>query len=297
MNETENRLRVDYRKEDDIRKILPSTPRQNHHLAQNHLVVQYYEQPPGEMPENRTHQHLLTVHLDNERGIQEHCLDGKKFIAPIADGQISLFPAHSCHGGNWNTLVKLNVLILEPQYLSELAHESVDGERVELRPILNTNDPIIYNITSLLHQELKLSFSQSPLYVDGLATALSAHLLRQYCTRSHRLQNYQDGLPQAKLQQAIDFIQAHLSETLSLDAIAQELGMSRYYFCRLFKASMGISPYQYLLQCRIERAKELLVRGKMSSAQVAIAVGFTDQSHFIRHFKKFLGVTPKKLTT
>jgi AraC family transcriptional regulator len=71
--------------------------------------------------------------------------------------------------------------------------------------------------------------------------------------------------------------------------------MSRYYFCQLFKRSTGISPYQYVIKCRIDRAKELLLfRQDCSIADVAFQVGFASQSQFTKHFKKWVETTPKK---
>jgi AraC family transcriptional regulator len=298
MDEQKQLLTVDYKNDNDIRKILPAIPSHNsHQLGWNGVEVQYHEQPAGEMPENSTNQHLISVHLQNVLGTQERTLDGKKWVGPLENGQISLIPANSFHAANWTNLAKVNILILEPEYLVQLAHESVEVERVELRPILNIHDPIIYNIASLLLLESQSNKAQSLLYVGGLATTLSAHLLRNYCTIPQKLRKYEDGLSKVKLQMALDFIQSHLSETVSLEEISTELEMSSYYFCRLFKISTGISPYQYLIQCRIERAKDLLLQGQMRTAQVAVEVGFSDQSHLIRHFKKVVGVTPKQFLT
>jgi AraC family transcriptional regulator len=298
MDEQKQLLNVDYKKDNNVRQILPATSSYNsHQLGWNGVDVQYHEQPAGEMPANSTNQHLISVHLQSVSGTQERSLDGKKWVGPLENGQISLIPANSFHAANWTNLVKVSILILEPKYLVQLAHESVEVERVELLPTLNIPDPIIYNIASLLLLESQSNKAQSLLYVDGLATALSAHLLRNYCTISQKFQNFEDGLSKVKLQQAIDFIQSHLTEKLSLEIIATELGISSYYFCHLFKISTGISPYQYLIQCRIERAKEFLLRGQMSTAQVAVEVGFSDQSHFIRHFKRIAGVTPKHFLT
>jgi AraC family transcriptional regulator len=78
-----------------------------------------------------------------------------------------------------------------------------------------------------------------------------------------------------------------------LEATASEVGMSRYYFARLFKQSTGLSVHQYLIQCRIERAKQLLKQKKIAIANIATQVGFVDQSHFTRYFKRIVGVTPK----
>ena len=76
--------------------------------------------------------------------------------------------------------------------------------------------------------------------------------------------------------------------------MATEIDMSRFYFCRLFKQSTGITPYQYLIKCRVDRAKVLLMQRKLSIADVALEVGFSNQSNFTKHFKRLVGVTPQK---
>jgi AraC family transcriptional regulator len=102
------------------------------------------------------------------------------------------------------------------------------------------------------------------------------------------------GLPRYKLQKVIAYIDEHLSENLSLATIAQQIGISQFYFGHLFKQTMGVSPHQYLLQQRIERAKQLLLQNRPNIADIALAVGFSNQSHFTRRFKQVVGITPKR---
>ena len=128
-----------------------------------------------------------------------------------------------------------------------------------------------------------------------MATALAAHLLRHYSTHKPVLREYVGGLPKYKLKQAIAYINDRLSKNLSLAEIAQEVDMSQHYFCRLFKQSTGISPYQYVLGQRVERAKQLLLQNKLSIAEVAQEVGFSEQSQLTRHLKRATGLTPKQL--
>lgn len=71
--------------------------------------------------------------------------------------------------------------------------------------------------------------------------------------------------------------------------------MSPYHFARTFKHVTGVAPHQYVLKVRLERAKSLLLRGNLSIAEVAHKVGFFDQSHFTRYFKRLVGVTPQIL--
>ena len=96
------------------------------------------------------------------------------------------------------------------------------------------------------------------------------------------------------MNQAIEYINEHLDENPSLAAMADELEMSQYYFCRLFKQSTGMTPHQYLIQQRVEQAKLLLRQPELTITEVALACGFTHQSHFAKYFRKITGFTPKQ---
>jgi AraC family transcriptional regulator len=95
------------------------------------------------------------------------------------------------------------------------------------------------------------------------------------------------------LQQIIDFINVNLERNICLTELAEIVRLSPYHFARLFKKSTNISPHQYLIRCRIERAKQLMMMGNLSIAEIAQMVGFASQGHFTFHFKRLVGVTPK----
>jgi AraC family transcriptional regulator len=95
------------------------------------------------------------------------------------------------------------------------------------------------------------------------------------------------------LSYAIDYINTHLDQELSLDQLCAIAKLSPYHFARSFKQMTGLSPHQYIICQRVERAKKLLLEAQMSIAEVAIACGFTHQSHLNRHFKRLVGVTPR----
>lgn len=118
------------------------------------------------------------------------------------------------------------------------------------------------------------------------------YLLRHYSDFQQPLREDFGGLTPHKLQRAIAYINDRLGEDLSITAISQELEMSQYYFSRLFKQSMGISPYKYIMQQRIDRAKQLLKTTPLSVAVIASQVGFANQNQLAIQFRKFTSTTP-----
>jgi AraC family transcriptional regulator len=100
------------------------------------------------------------------------------------------------------------------------------------------------------------------------------------------------GLSSAQLRYTTDYISANLHKVLNLELIATHLQLNYYYFCARFKKSMGISPWQYVIKQRIDRAQELLKNPQLSIAEVAVACGFSHHSQLKKHLRKLTGTTP-----
>jgi AraC family transcriptional regulator len=135
----------------------------------------------------------------------------------------------------------------------------------------------------------------SSLLIDSLKTTLAIHLLRQYCATRPKLSSDCDGLSRLTLERVKEYIQEHLHQDLKLVELSAIAQLSPYHFLRLFKQQMKITPHQYILQCRIDRAKHLLQHSNLSIAEISVRTGFCDQSHLTRSFKRIVGVTPKQL--
>jgi AraC family transcriptional regulator len=119
-----------------------------------------------------------------------------------------------------------------------------------------------------------------------MASALAVHLLSRYSNRSCKIRCDRGKLSQQQLKRIVDYIDSHLDEELSLNELASVVQLSEYHFARLFKQTTGTAPYQYHIQCRIERAKQLLLQEESAIAQVAQTVGFASQGHLNYHFKR-----------
>lgn len=295
MSETQP-LTVDFTQEDEVLQILPRPAlRSSANLDWNGIYVQQHQQPAWETPEYAHTRHMLLIHNPKLTIQAERWFDGRRQQEQFGGGNnIVIVPATVLHQANWNQESPFFLLFLEPDHLIKVARESVTANQVQLSAHAAMHDPLIDQIGRSLAAELETNQIHSRLFADSLTIALSIHLLRNYANLQQPLREDTGGLPQRKLQQAIAYINDNLIEDLTVSAIATELGMSQYYFSRLFKQSIGVSPYQYVMQQRIERAKYLLQTTSLSIAAIATQVGFSNQNQLTVQFRKFAGTTPSR---
>ncbi len=291
----ENSLAIDVTRLDARKYVLTRAPiLSSHESGWKNLGLEYHIQPAYESPEHYSKNYVLVIRLKCQLELQRWLGECHKSEDSLP-GDVAVIPPYITHRAITVEESEFIALTLDSNFVANIAYESVDSDAVEVIPHFSKPDPLIYQITLALKKALEYNDTGSGLYADSMATALSAHLLQHYSAPKHSLQNYRGGLPRHKLQRVTEYIIDHLAEDLLLGTMAQEVGMSRYHFARLFKQSTGLSPYQYVIHCRIERAKMLLLQNKLKISEVASIVGFADQSQFTRHFKRILGVTPKEI--
>jgi AraC family transcriptional regulator len=288
-------LTVDFTQEQTILTVVPHPPLlTSKRLGWRGINVQSHCQPAWQSPEANYLQHVIVIVNASKGAIQaERTIEDQRQKEQLIDGSCVIIPANAKHRGSWDREVQFTLLNLEPIHLKQIAHETVNHDHVELIPQFARLDPVISGIGSNLRGELETDGVGGRLYAESATTFLAAHLLRYYCTRPHPLKDYTGGLPRYKLREAIAYIHHHLGKEISLEAISSHLNMSQYYFCHLFKQSMGVSPYQYVLRQRIEKAKQLLKQQTLAITDVALECGFANQTHFTKHFRKLAGITPK----
>jgi AraC family transcriptional regulator len=148
------------------------------------------------------------------------------------------------------------------------------------------------SIALSLLSELRTGGLGGRLYVESLANILSIHLLRHHSSVKQPSSPRSTGLDKATLRRVSTYIEEHLAEDLSLSTIALVAHLSPYHFTRLFKASTGFSPHQYVVGRRIERARLLLSTTNWPLTVIAHAVGFAHENHLARHFKRLTGLIP-----
>lgn len=188
-------------------------------------------------------------------------------------------------------------LYLSPALLTRTIAENsaLDPARVELVGHLNFQDSLLQHLLLALRDELLADGLFGQAYQETLSATLAHHLLCHYATLPLQTPTTPGHLSWQQVSQVRDYIYDHIAEGVSLARMAATLGFSISYFTRLFKEAIGLSPYQYVIQCRLERAQHLLQDPRLTIAEVAQQVGFTDQSHLHRHLKRSLGLTPSDI--
>jgi AraC family transcriptional regulator len=251
-------------------------------------------QPAHDTGEHRHNMSLITM-VTSKTPINQS-IDGQTKKNLVGDNNVFILPAGSLHRCNWQQNIEFMCMGLDENVFVEVGQELVNPDRIELIPHFATiEDPLIKGILLTLKDEMITTKIGSNLFIDQLKTTLVTHILRKYGVQKVQITTYADGLPRRKLNHVLDYIRANISNSLGLEELAQQVGMSQFYFSRLFKQSLGISPHQYVIQQRIEQAKILLQKGKLSLADIALECGFANQGHFNRHFKQLTGATPKEI--
>jgi AraC family transcriptional regulator len=221
--------------------------------------------------------------------------DGVNRFKPPLAGAISLVPAGSPVRWRWSGRFDWLHVFLDAQLVGRVAAESfeLDPARLEVPPLDGIDLPQIRTVMAAVDAELTAGGAGGSLAAESLANLLAVNVVRQVLSPSRPARGPDGALPRARPRAVVDYIEDHLSASPSLDQMAAIACLSPYHFARQFKAATGLPPHQYAVMRRVERAKQLLETGSHGSlAEVAMRAGFSDQSQFSRHFKRFVGVTP-----
>jgi AraC-like DNA-binding protein len=126
--------------------------------------------------------------------------------------------------------------------------------------------------------------------VAKLALYLSHHFASPLNPR--KKSEMEKGVDRCEVRRAIEVLQDTYTQPFDLDRFARTVGLSKYYLEKVFKKATGMSPYQYAIQLRVERAKQMLATSPKSIIDISMELGFFDQSHFTNAFKHFTGTSP-----
>ena len=259
------------------------------------LIVDHHIEPPDTVEEGAASYHLIGYGLNDFNPRQITRMDGKEYDGEMKKGDFWLKPDRTSGFWHWESTDECLIFAIEPAFLSKVAiqNDCANSNKIEILPVLKSHDPILDALAMQFQREISRAELGNQMYVESLANQFAIHLLRDYCAFPTTPKGYKGGLAPYKLKQIINYINDNLDQRIGLDDMADLLDLSSYYLCREFRNSVGVSPYRYLLDRRIEKAKGLIKNTKLSLVDVAYECGFSSQSHMTQHFRKMVGVTPK----
>jgi len=255
--------------------------------------LHYHCLPVLEVPQHLVTGHQLDIHLGPATPLRIR-QDGRWQTGHFFRGETIYTPPGTWCGGSWNAEREVLIISLDHAFLVHALQDSVRGDLADIAPQFKLRDPLIEHLGLALGAEFTVEQTVDRLYAESLATTLAVHLVNRYSARHQAVRAYRRGLPPHKLQRVLDYIHDHLADDLSLAALAASAHMNPHHLTRTFKQATGLPPHQYVMRQRTEQAKRLLARTERPIAEIALDVGFKDQSHFTKVFYRHTGVTPKR---
>lgn len=219
---------------------------------------------------------------------------GKHEEQAVVARQVCVIGMECPHRIAWRCAGDVAILRVGPGFLLDLPAEAMRRTEVYDLTVLAKGDVGMHEAARMLQSIAQNPAAHPPKYLESWGTVLATHVLRAHCGGTGRPKGKGIFSP-AQLERLAHHIQTHMQHPLTVNDLSREVGLSAYHFIRTFKRTTGESPHQYLLRCRLERAHELLKTGNFRVSEVSNSVGFYDQSHLDRHFRRRFGIRPKDL--
>lgn len=158
---------------------------------------------------------------------------------------------------------------------------------------IGIQDARVAAIIDLMHDEIAAGCPTGASYAEGLSVALASRVA-SLCATAPGGSRRNGLLNERQLKRVTDHIEQHISHELTIERLAGVINMSPFHFARCFKQATGMTPHQYVTRRRIERAREMVAAGVLAIGDIAMALGFSSQSHFADVYRKATGKSPRR---
>lgn len=245
--------------------------------------------------QNHGHEEIqITLPLSNANAWMKYqSSTGKTRNRQIKLGQTFLVSQHQFHQLNWQNTAELTLFYLHPRFICTAIDDSIENNHFEVGDRFSlVSDTLIHEVGVIFRYLCSKGMAAEKLYLESLANLLAVHLLKNYLNHKLKVPSLERGLSPKKLDLVLQYIEANLDRKITLSELANIAGVGKFYFCRLFKSSLGLTPYQYVIQQRVARAKKLLTRSNIPICDIALDCGFSSQSHLAKHFRSMVKASP-----
>jgi len=230
---------------------------------------------------------LEPAHMHAEWRPSGKLRQSKEFIG----NAVSVIPARIPHKTLWQRRAALIHIYIREEFLRRLASDVLQQDSFELQPTYLVRDLLIEELARLLYLESE-GGHLDPAVASAAVTTLCVRILRAYTVRQGEASYATGGLGPARERRVREYIEADLERDLSIQSLADVVGLSPQHFAVLFRESTGFTPHQYVNHRRISRAQELLKGADVPLIDISMECGFSGQSQFITTFRKLVGMTP-----
>jgi AraC family transcriptional regulator len=258
------------------------------------MTLEYFEADPGRMPDQAFAQHHILLNLNPVAHRVENwrSIGHRDFI--FLQNEVVITPAGTINGWHWHAKSQVIVVTLEPDRLasfvqSELGLVLTDRQ---LRDVPQAEDPDLVDAGRMALDALRAADTASVMF-DAFARVFLVKLVKRYGEERSAALDFIKGFSAQQYKRVLDHVANHYSEPLAIEDLARVAGISTAHFARLFKTVLNATPYQFVTDYRIERAKEKLADPAAAIIDIALQCGFSDQPHFTRVFKQTTGQTPR----
>lgn len=253
-----------------------------------------YRLSPGEVTLPASDSLRVVVQLSAKCTLVERTLDGVSASARPCLDAININPAYQLVHWHWDSFLEIIQIHLPEDFIRKIAPlHGVDAERLLQLEKMGLYDALIAQIGHELAAIIEGRHEGADVeYLDSLATTLTLHLARRYCSDGAEPQTARSH-HSADFSRIVEFIHDNLGNDLRLEQVARIANLSNFYFIRLFKERFGKTPHQYILECRIALAQDLLRDSLLTISDISQRCGFSTQSHFTNAFRQNTGLAPR----
>lgn len=281
---------ISVRQGTEIIPIVPRVLRRHPGLAARGVHVEHHALEATEFPEREPQQHNFFMYTGPavRAEIKSPDFSGMRWVRP---GALWVMPQGCRHAVRFEGAVEGVALAFDPDRFENLIESSGGRGAAQMVQSLAASPPKIEHLMRALDCESREPSTPDHLALECIATAfalaLSQHAKVAAVSSSAGLR-----LAPRQLRAVQAYVDDHLGRSIALAELAASAGLSSFHFLRAFKQSVGVTPGKYVLDRRMERARDLFRNSNLSVAAVGIRVGFEHASHFARAFRKAVGTTP-----